>query len=72
MGLPFVCLAAHEWEFRRWTPGNVKLLLPPRQSRGVSLVLLAAQGIDPPARPMNFMLSLRRQCQLLGFMRSGV
>ena len=42
MGLPFVCLAAHESEFRRWTPGNVKLLLPPRQSRGVSLVLLAA------------------------------
>jgi hypothetical protein len=35
-----VCLAAHESEFRRWTPGNVKLLLPPRQSRGVSFVWL--------------------------------
>lgn len=35
-----MCLAAHESEFRRWTSGNVKLLLPPRQSRGVSLILL--------------------------------
>ena len=35
--LLFVCLAAHVWEFPRWTPGSVKLLLPPRQSRGVSL-----------------------------------
>ena len=33
---PFVCLAAHDWEFPRWTPGFVKLLLLPRQSRGVS------------------------------------
>src|SRR5271165_1900037 len=30
-------LAAHAWESPRWTPGFVKLLLPPRQSRGVSL-----------------------------------
>jgi hypothetical protein len=43
-GISFVCLAAHEVEFRRWrpllslaTPGIVKLLLPPRQSRGISL-----------------------------------
>ncbi|WP_291775765.1 hypothetical protein, partial [Castellaniella sp.] len=35
---PLVCLAAHELEFPRWTPVNVKLLLPPRQSRGDSLV----------------------------------
>src|ERR1700724_1224946 len=35
--LPFVCLAAHVREFLRWTPVSVKLLLPPRQSRGVSL-----------------------------------
>jgi hypothetical protein len=31
-------LAAHAWEFLRWTPAFVKLLLPPRQSRGVSLL----------------------------------
>src|SRR6185437_9667404 len=36
-----VCLAAHVVEFHRWTPGFVKLLLPPRQSRGVSHVWLA-------------------------------
>src|SRR5271165_1852321 len=29
-------LAAHAWESPRWTPGFVKLLLPPRQSRGLS------------------------------------
>lgn len=40
-----MCLAAHELEFPRWTPVNVKLLLPPRQSRGDSLVGL---GIDLP------------------------
>ena len=33
--------AAHEWEFRRWTPLFVKLYLPPRQSRGASLCRLA-------------------------------
>src|SRR5208283_4409174 len=31
-----VCLAAHVLEFLGWTPVNVKLLLPPRQSRGNS------------------------------------
>jgi diguanylate cyclase (GGDEF)-like protein len=31
-----VCLAAHVSEFLGWTPVTVKLLLPPRQSRGVS------------------------------------
>lgn len=36
MGLPFVGLAAHESKSRRWTLLNIKLLLPPRQSRGVS------------------------------------
>src|SRR4029079_14389956 len=35
---PFVCLAAHVREFPRWTPLSVKLLLPPRHSRGVSLL----------------------------------
>jgi hypothetical protein len=34
-------LAAHDWKFRGWTPEYVKLLLPPRQSRGVSYVWLA-------------------------------
>src|SRR6516164_368217 len=29
-------LPAHVWESPRWTPVSVKLLLPPRQSRGVS------------------------------------
>ena len=33
----FVCLVAHGWDLHRWaTPVNVKLLLPPRQSRGNS------------------------------------
>ena len=36
-----MCLAAHDWEFPRWTPVSVKLLLPPRQSRGVSRGRLA-------------------------------
>jgi hypothetical protein len=35
--LPFVCVVAHDQKFRRWaTAVNVKLMLPPRQSRGVS------------------------------------
>jgi len=35
--LPFVCVVAHDRRFRRWaTAVNVKLILPPRQSRGVS------------------------------------
>ena len=33
-----MCLAAHAVEFHVWTPGFVKLLLPPRQSRGVSFL----------------------------------
>ena len=33
--LPFVCVVAHDQKFRRWaTDVNVKLMLPPRQSRG--------------------------------------
>jgi len=33
--LPFVCVVAHDRRFRRWaTAVNVKLILPPRQSRG--------------------------------------
>ena len=38
-----MCLAAHDWKFRRWTTGNVKLLLPPRQSRGNSHFVLDRQ-----------------------------
>ena len=35
--LHFVCVVAHDLRFRRWaTAVNVKLMLPPRQSRGVS------------------------------------
>jgi len=35
--LHFVCVVAHDLRFRRWaTAENVKLILPPRQSRGVS------------------------------------
>src|ERR1700676_1719854 len=41
LDLLFVCLAAHAWEFPRWTAVSVKLLLPPRQSRGVSRCRLA-------------------------------
>jgi hypothetical protein len=35
-----VCLAAHVLECSGWTPVNVKLRLPPRQSRGVSYCVL--------------------------------
>ena len=35
-----VCLAAHVEKFHGWTPGFVKLLQPPRQSRGSSSVLV--------------------------------
>ena len=35
------CLAAHKREFLHETPGIVKLLVPPRQSRGVSHFFLA-------------------------------
>jgi glutathione S-transferase len=42
-----VCLAAHVVEFHGWTPGFVKLLLPPRQSRGVSFCTrLIPENID--------------------------
>ncbi len=36
VNLLYVCLAAHAVEFHEWTSGYVKLLLPPRQSRGAS------------------------------------
>jgi hypothetical protein len=40
-----VCLAAPDWEFPRWTTSlNVKLLLPPRQSRGPPLVARDHRG----------------------------
>ena len=47
-----MCLAAHELEFPRWTPVNVKLLLPPRHSRGNSHVGLegaVASGTETKA-----------------------
>src|ERR1700716_1952831 len=34
-GVSFRVRGCSRSEFRRWTAGNVKLLLPPRQSRGV-------------------------------------
>ena len=39
-----MCLAAHDQEFPRWTPVAVKLLLPPRQSRGDSHCRLGNRG----------------------------
>jgi len=33
---PLRALGGSRLEFPRWTPGSVKLLLPPRQSRGAS------------------------------------
>ena len=42
---PFVRLAAHVLEFPRWTPSNVKLLLPPRQSWGASPVWLGVRNL---------------------------
>jgi hypothetical protein len=48
-----LCLAAHGAESRRWTegvtPGYVKLLLPPRQSRGNSHWGLAVISSAPVA-----------------------
>ena len=47
-----MCLAAHDWECRWSTPGNVKLLLPPRQSRGFSRhnnAMLPVGAITPQA-----------------------
>jgi len=47
----FVCLAAHDWESPRILPENVKLLLPPRQSRGISRVgLVEIQVADNTCR----------------------
>ena len=40
-----MCLAAHLSEFLGWTPGNVKLLLPPRQSRGNSRCISQAREL---------------------------
>lgn len=45
MKTPFVCLAAHVSESLRWTSSSVKLLLPPRQSRGASLDGLAREAL---------------------------
>jgi hypothetical protein len=42
--LPFVCVVAHDWNSPRWTTAlKVKLLLPPRQSRRISLVIRDAR-----------------------------
>jgi len=40
-------LAAHLWEFLRWTSVSVKLLLPPRQSRGSPFVLALKNSQEP-------------------------
>src|SRR5436309_14945032 len=45
--LLFVCLAAHVWEFPRWTPVSVKRLLPPRQSRGALFELVKFSLLSP-------------------------
>jgi hypothetical protein len=50
MELPFVCLAAHDSEFCPWTSGYVKLLLPPRQSRGNSYFGLEPRNGQPLTR----------------------
>jgi hypothetical protein len=54
-----VCLAAHLSEFLGWTPANVKLLLPPRQSRGnshwISLVMRKMLGAGKPRELKNRM-----------------
>ncbi len=42
-----MCLAAHLSEFLGWTPANVKLLLPPRQSRGNSRLISRAAAWFP-------------------------
>jgi hypothetical protein len=45
--LPFVRVVAHDWKSPRWTTARkVKLLLPPRQSRGISLVISAPHDWD--------------------------
>jgi acyl-CoA hydrolase len=55
--LLYVCLAAHAVEFHGWTPGFVKLLLPPRQSRGISFCISEVDYViegdpgEPPALP---------------------
>src|ERR1700730_4961995 len=46
LATPLVCLAAHDSKFRRWTPGNVKLLLPPGRAGGTPLLVRTA-----PRRP---------------------
>ena len=47
LATPLVCLAAHDSKFRRWTPGNVKLLLPP--GRAGELLFWLGQHPDAPA-----------------------
>ena len=67
--LHFVCVVAHDLRFRRWaTAVNVKLILPPRQSRGSpgyartgcsidgrleSRTFLCREGGTPRNRPRN-------------------
>ncbi|MBX9810789.1 MAG: tyrosine-type recombinase/integrase [Burkholderiales bacterium] len=45
-------MAAHDPEFHRWTPVFVKLLLPPRQSRGASLGRL--EGKDTKSKRRRY------------------
>ena len=46
----FVCLMAHELEFRRFTPLNFKLLLPTRHAGVIALIFLESARQDAFAR----------------------
>ena len=52
-----MCLAAHLSEFLGWTPANVKLLLPPRQSRGNSRLISPIAVIAADAEDDGSLLS---------------
>ena len=73
MKLLFVCLAAHVVEFHGWTPGFVKLLLPPRHSRGVSRCTRPAPGV-PERRlaPIYYLHNFRRALATLAERYAGL
>ncbi len=56
-----MCLAAHDRKFRGRTPLYVKLLLPPRQSRGNSQ-LISPATIDRVLAPERRKFALRGRC----------
>src|SRR6476646_8144967 len=69
--VPFVCLAAHEMKPPRWTPAvKVKLLLPPRQSRGTSYRGLVAPLSGQASRRASG-LRCRAMCLLMTFVCLG-